>query len=230
MIRKLFWRLTTLEIISHLSQAFCRWHTGSAEVLLSPCCAWRWTAGFGGKSAGKNCCSTLQMGSPPLQPLHQVSLHRFQQVLFSVKLILEQGHHKINKEIIMILHHLAGLFPLYQRTALRGHLRPLGDVPSSLLPSLAPYISHLITCETQSRGLWCYCITKSRFIWTWEASQGFMICMAPFLSVNLFVTFILGNFLSFLTPLHLFPTIQKLGVLFHRTARMKSLHLNHGLQ
>lgn len=128
--------------------------------------------------------------------------------LFPVKLILERGHHKINNEIMRILHHLAGLFSPYQRAASRGHLRPPGDVPSSLLPSPAPYISDLITCETQSGGLQCYPITKSRFIWTWEAERGFMICTAPFLSVNLFVTFIPRNFLSFLTPLHLFLTIQ----------------------
>lgn len=89
--------------------------------------------------------------------------------LLSVKLILEQGHHKVNNKIITILHHLAGLFSPYQRTATRGHLRPPGDVLSSLLASLTPYISDLITCETQSKGLRCYAITKSRFIWTWEA-------------------------------------------------------------
>lgn len=84
--------------------------------------------------------------------------------LFPVKLILGQGHQKINNEIITILHHLAGLFSPCQRAASRGHLRPPGNVPSSLLPSPAPYISDLITCETQSKGLRCYPVTKSRFI------------------------------------------------------------------
>lgn len=84
--------------------------------------------------------------------------------LFPVKLIMDQCHQKINNELITILHHLARLFSLCQRAASRGHLRPPSNVPSSLLPSPAPYISDLITCETQSRGLRCYPITKSRFI------------------------------------------------------------------
>lgn len=132
----------------------------------------------------------------------------FSKFFSPLKLILERFHNKINNAIIAILHHLAGLSLPYQRATNRGHLRPPSDVPSSFLPSPAPYISDLISCETQSKGLRCYPITKSRFICPREAWQGFMICMAPFLSLNLFVTFILRNLLSFLTPLHLFLTTQ----------------------
>ena len=102
--------------------------------------------------------------SPPSGVLAQASAS-----LIAVKLILEHGHHKINNEIITVPQHLDGLVSPYQRADSRGHVRPPGDIPSSLLPSPAPYITDLITCETQSRGLWCYPITKSRFIWTWEA-------------------------------------------------------------
>lgn len=210
MMGKSFWGSTTvLEDVLHLSQAFCRWPPGSAKVLPSPCHAHLEADSM---ILGKINRQELLLQSPgglftppgpPSGLLAQASAS-----LFPVKLILERGHHKINNEIMRILHHLAGLFSPYQRAASRGHLRPPGDVPSSLLPSPAPYISDLITCETQSGGLQCYPITKSRFIWTWEAERGFMIRTAPFLSVNLFVTFIPRNFLSFLTPLHLFLTIQ----------------------
>lgn len=142
------------------------------------------------------------LSGSPSGPLAQASVS-----VFPVKLILEQVHDKINN-VTLILHHLAGLFSLYQRATSRGHLRPCSAIPSSFLPSPAPYISDLISYETQSKGLRCYPITTSRFIRPWEAWQGFMICMAPFLSFNLFVTFILRNFLSFLTPLHLFLTVQ----------------------
>lgn len=55
---------------------------------------------------------------PPSGLLAQASVS-----LLLVKIILEQGHHKIHK-IITTLHHLAGLFSPYQRAATRGHLRP----------------------------------------------------------------------------------------------------------
>lgn len=71
--------------------------------------------------------------------------------LFPVKHILERVHPKMSNETND--NPAPWAFLLQPRAASSGHFRPPSGVPSSFLPSPAPYISDLITCETQGRGV-----------------------------------------------------------------------------